>query len=220
MNRSLIIMSEKLGQIKEWALQIPAFTRLVLVASLPLSILALFSLSLSWWFLNVPYYTLQGFQSRLYAVWRLLTTDFVLPGVFDVRGSQLLTGLFFFAYTAEKAEWRLGTVRYIVYFLVNSNTHAALVIQVAFCFLMYILAVLPIIRYFLMCPSLGLWSLIMVEVYQIYMKDMDAQVKPFGLIEVKSLYVFVGISAIGFLAVWGWFWPLILGAGLGFLSEQ
>lgn len=55
-------MSEKLGQVKEWVSQVPSFTRFVLAASLPLSILSLLGLYFVWWFENVPYYTLQGFQ--------------------------------------------------------------------------------------------------------------------------------------------------------------
>lgn len=120
-SRLLLIMSEKLGQVKEWGSQVPSFTRFVLVASLPLSILSILGFSIAWWFTNVPYFTLQSLQCNSKVVWRLITTDFVLWRVYEVSCRQLLTGLFFFAYTAEKAEWRLGTVRYICYFLVNSN---------------------------------------------------------------------------------------------------
>lgn len=209
-----LIMSEKLGQVKEWVSQVPSFTRFVLAASLPLSLLSILGFSIAWWFVNVPYYTIQGLQGKVYSVWRLLTTNFVLWRLFD-----LLTGLFFFAYTAEKAEWRLGTVRYIWYFLVNSKLHSALLIQVAFCVLMYVFAVLPIVRYSLEEPSLGLWPLVMVEAYVLYMKDMNDQVKPFGLLQVRALFVFVGISVVGVLAVWFWIWPLALGAGVGFLRN-
>jgi len=55
-------MSEKLGQVKEWVSQVPSFTRFVLAASLPLSILSILGFSIAWWFENVPYYTLQGVQ--------------------------------------------------------------------------------------------------------------------------------------------------------------
>jgi hypothetical protein len=82
---------------------------------------------------------------------------------------------------------------------------------------MYVFAILPILRYSLEEPSLGLWPLVMVEAYSLYMKDMNAQVKPFGVIEVRALFVFAGISVIGVLAVWFWLWPLALGAGVGYL---
>ena len=152
-------------------------------------------------------------------MWRLVTTDFVLGRLFDVRSTQFLTGLFFFAYTAEKAEWRLGTVRYIWYFLMNSENYTALIIQVAFIVVMYVIAILPILRYYIVEPGLGLWPLIMVEAYILYMKNMNDKVKPFGLIEVRGLYVFIAISVIGVLAAWFWLWPLALGAGLGYLRK-
>jgi hypothetical protein len=114
-------MSAQLSQVKEWVSQVPSFTRFVLAAALPLSILSILGFSIAWWFVNVPYYTLQGLQRNFHLVWRLITTDFVLWRLFEVSDMQLITGLYFFAYTAEKAEWRLGTVRYIWYFVVNSN---------------------------------------------------------------------------------------------------
>ena len=85
---------------------------------------------------------------------------------------------------------------------------------------MYVFAILPILRYSIEEPSLGLWPLVMVEAYSLYMKDMNAQVKPFGFIEVRALFVFAGISVIGVLAVWFWLWPLALGAGVGFLRMK
>ena len=85
---------------------------------------------------------------------------------------------------------------------------------------MYVFAVLPIVRYSIEEPSLGLWPLVLVEAYSLYMKDMNSQVKPFGLIEVRSLFVFVGICVIAVLSVWFWIWPLALGVGLGFLRDS
>lgn len=85
---------------------------------------------------------------------------------------------------------------------------------------MYVFAILPILRYSIAEPSLGLWPLVMVEAYCLYMKDMDSRVKPFGLIELKALFVFAGISVIAVLAVWFWLWPLALGAGVGFLRMK
>lgn len=85
---------------------------------------------------------------------------------------------------------------------------------------MYVFAILPIVRYSIDEPSLGLWPLVLVEAYLLYMKDMNSHVKPFGLIEVRSLFVFVGICGIAVLSVWFWIWPLALGAGLGYLRKS
>lgn len=87
----------------------------------------------------------------------------------------------------------------------------------AFCVLMYVFAVLPITRYSIEEPGLGLWPLVMVEAYILYMKDMNDSVKLLGLLQAKALFVFVGFSVIGVLAVWFWIWPLAIGAGVGFL---
>lgn len=61
----LLIMSEKLGQGKEWVSQVPSFTRFVLAASLPLSILSILGFSIGWWFANIPYFTLQSAQRNV-----------------------------------------------------------------------------------------------------------------------------------------------------------
>ena len=120
-NDNNLSLSEKVTKI--WG-NIPLFIKFFLLTTFLFYILNLFLKNISFYFSNIPYYTLSYFQ-----IWRLITTVFISTNLF-----KLLLGLFCWLKYASSLEYSIGTIKYMSIFFINT-----FFIQIIFCILKYIL---------------------------------------------------------------------------------
>lgn len=111
--------SEKIFKI--WS-NIPFFMKFFLLTTLIFYILNLFIKRVSFYYSNIPYYTIYYFQ-----IWRLITTVFISTNLF-----KLFLGLLCWVKYGSSLESSIGTVKYMIIFF--SNT---LFIQLLYCLLKY-----------------------------------------------------------------------------------
>ena len=116
-----LALSERL--IKIWG-NIPFFIKFFLFTTFLFYILNFFLKNISFYFSNIPYYTISYFQ-----IWRLITTVFISTNLF-----KLFLGLFFWLKYALSLESSIGTIKYMSIFFINTFC-----IQIIFCILKYIL---------------------------------------------------------------------------------
>ena len=120
-NDSNLSLSERITKI--WS-NIPFFMKLFLLTTLFFYLLNLFIKNISFYFSNIPYYTIFYFQ-----LWRLLTTIFISTNLF-----KLFLGLFCWFKYASSLETSIGTVKYMAIFVLNT-----FLIQILYCILKYCL---------------------------------------------------------------------------------
>ena len=97
----------KLGKI--W-LNIPLFIKCYFIITIVLYILNLKLTFISYFFINVPYYTIFKFQ-----IWRLITSVFITTNIF-----QIILAFFVWVKYASLLETSLGTIKYTLIFLLNT----------------------------------------------------------------------------------------------------
>ena len=100
-------MKLKLGKI--W-LNIPLFIRCYFIITIVLYILNLKLTFISYFFINVPAYTILKFQ-----IWRLITSVFITTNIF-----QIILAFFVWVKYASLLETSLGTIKYTLIFLLNT----------------------------------------------------------------------------------------------------
>lgn len=193
-------------RLKDWWVNIPAYTRLILYVTLFVYALTWISLYFIIFFVNTPYSVIREFQ-----FWRLFTFSYVPSGILNL----ILEMISFLPYSC-RAERRLGTSKYFVYFLLNSVMIGAL-----YSLSLFILSLIPIGYFELLAysNSAGLWPIIMMEMVIQSNKNPD-QATQFFLcpIQMKSKYFpFVFLIIFSFLGV---FWELIFGLMFGYLRKR
>lgn len=137
-----------------WA-GVPLFVRFVVVSTVCFYFANLFIPYVSYFLANVPLFTLFYFQ-----IWRLLTTVLISTSIFNILFA-------FLAWVSEaiRLEQTIGTVRYSLYFLINS-----VLIQALYSITLLILVPLlgkQILSRNVMFGSVdnsGLWPVIMCEI--------------------------------------------------------
>lgn len=110
---------EKISKI--WS-NIPFFMKFFLLTTLIFYLLNLLIKNISFYFSNIPYYTIFYFQ-----LWRLLTTVFISTNLF-----KLFIGLICWLKYASSLETSIGTVKYMTIFILNT-----FFIQILYCLLKY-----------------------------------------------------------------------------------
>ena len=105
----------------------PLFLRLITCITIIIYILNLFVTSISFYFSNIPYYTILKFQ-----LWRIISTIFITTNIFNI----ILFLLFWVKYASE-LESSIGTIKYILLFIMNS-----ILIQIIYCFISCLIAFL------------------------------------------------------------------------------
>ena len=152
------------GQLHTWWKEVPIFTRLILYISLLLSTILLISPLVAFWTVLFPAHFLDHFY-----LWQVLTFPYQ-----SLKFLQLLFTMIAYLPTACITERRLGTVRYISFFIITNAilgllyvalTRAAAETGLAFFVTMYTVV-----------PFCGLWPLIMVEMVIRCNKDPDVLV--------------------------------------------
>ena len=101
------------------------FVKLVICSTVILYLINLIIPYVALLLADIPYYTIYYFQ-----IWRLFTTPFMTTGIFAV-----IFSIFFWYDKASKLEKEIGTIKYMLIFLMNS-----ICIQILYCILMLFLS--------------------------------------------------------------------------------
>ena len=88
----------------------PLFIKFVLFITLILYLINIFIPFISLIFANIPYYTIYYFN-----LWRLITTSFITTNILSI-----IFSIYFWYQEAVKLEREIGTVKYMLIFLMNS----------------------------------------------------------------------------------------------------
>ena len=89
---------------------IPLFIKCYFIITIVLYILNLKLTFISYFFINVPSYTILKFQ-----IWRLITSVFITTNIF-----QIILAFFVWVKYASLLETSLGTIKYTLIFLLNT----------------------------------------------------------------------------------------------------
>lgn len=111
-------------KIKELLSEIPFFIRFILIINLLFFILNLFTNYISFYFSNIPLYTISHYQ-----FWRLLTTSFITTNIIN-----MILGFIIWIKDAISLEKSIGTLRYIFIFISNS-----VFINLIYCSIIYLI---------------------------------------------------------------------------------
>ena len=105
----------------------PLFIKIVVCSTSILYLLNLLIPYISLILADIPYYTIYYIQ-----IWRLFTTPFMTTNILNV-----ILSFFFWLRDAVKLEKEIGTIKYMLIFLMNS-----LCIQIIYCLVMFLLSVI------------------------------------------------------------------------------
>ena len=109
-NKKEDIFSEiKIHLQRIWTI-IPLYIKIMSFSSIILYILNLFFKSISFYLSNIPLYTIYHYQ-----FWRILTSFLITTNIFNI-----ILGLIFWIREGSSMEARLGTLKYILIFLINN----------------------------------------------------------------------------------------------------
>ena len=116
--------SETWKKIKELLTEIPFFIHFIIIINILFFILNLFTDYISFYFSNIPLYTISHYQ-----YWRLFTTSFITTNIIN-----LILGFIVWIKDAISLEKSIGTLRYIFIFISNS-----IFINLIYCSIIYLI---------------------------------------------------------------------------------
>ena len=105
----------------------PLFIKIVVFSTIILYILNLFTQYVAFFLADIPYFTIFYIQ-----IWRLFTTAFMTTNILSI-----IFSLYFWFKDAVKLEKQIGTIKYMLIFLMNS-----ICIQIIYCILMFLLSLI------------------------------------------------------------------------------
>ena len=149
---------------------VPLFIRFILIVKIILFILNLLTNYISFYFSNLPSYTIYHYQ-----FWRLITTSFITTNLIN-----MLIGFLIWIKDAISLEKSLGTIRYILIFITNSIN-----INLMYCLFMFIfdhfsknktlLRNEPLVIY--KVNNSGIWPIIICEMTLLCLNNPDSPIK-------------------------------------------
>jgi len=152
--------------------------------------------------INIPIFVIQYFQ-----VWRIITAPFV-----SISLLGLLFSMLSYLPTAGRNERRLGTARYVAFFMINFT-----ILESTYTILLYALSFIPNFSMLSMSYTAGLWPLIMVEMVIRCNIDPDALTSLFLCpIQIKAKYMPWAFLLL-FSLFAGVLWDLLIGVLIGYL---
>jgi Eukaryotic integral membrane protein (DUF1751) len=193
------------SRLTAWWTTVPVFTRLVLYLTLILYTLSLFS-AIAWYLVLIPGNVIYG-----YYIWTIFTFPYINPSIFGIFFS-----LISYLPTASITERRLGTIRYMSFFI---QTNAIIGIVATGLIYLLSLAPLPILQNILGELFCGLWPIIMVEMVINFNKEPERLVQfmcfPFS---IKMKY-YPWMLFLFFSILFGILWSLLFGIIVGYLRN-
>ena len=166
-------------KIKTWWNSVPLFIKFIMIFTSILYILNLFIPYISFFFSNIPYYTIFKIQ-----IWRLITNAFIT--------TSLLNILFAFISWIKDAcalENSMGTIKYMLIFFINS-----ILIQIIYSFILILISIIiqnkSVLKLNLIGRNVennGLWPIIMSELTLLCMMNPESPMRVFFFpCEVKA----------------------------------
>ena len=168
-------------KIKTWWNSVPLFIKFIMISTSILYILNLFIPYISFFFSNIPYYTIFKIQ-----IWRLITNAFIT--------TSLLNILFAFISWIKDAcalENSMGTIKYMLIFFINS-----ILIQIIYSLILILISIIiqnkSVLKLNLIGRNVennGLWPIIMSELTLLCMMNPESPMRVFFFpCEVKAKY--------------------------------
>ena len=159
-------VKEKLGQI--W-INIPLFIKCYFIITIILFVLNIKLKCISFYLINIPYYTVFHLQ-----IWRLVTSVFVTTNIF-----QIILAFFVWIKYASLLETSLGTIKYTLIFFIN-----AICIQIANLFILstfYLINTKYFKPEFKYQKNCGIWGIVMCEMTLLCLSNPESPMKLFLL---------------------------------------
>lgn len=165
---------------KKWK-EIPLFIKTLLVITSILYIVNLPINYISFYLSNIPYYTIFNFQ-----IWRLLTSVFMTTSIFNI-----IFALFGWVKDASSLEISMGTIKYMLIFIINS-----LLIQVICTIIVGFLGLIISSPNFMKLgekdgrvENSGFWPIILCEITLLCMSNPDSSMRVLCFpCEIKAKY--------------------------------
>ena len=190
----------------------PLFIKFVLFTTLILYLLNSFMPFISFIFANIPYYTIYYFN-----LYRLITTSFITTNILSI-----IFSIYFWYQEAVKLEREIGTVKYMLIFLMNSFC-----IQLIYTLIMFLFSLFTVQSQSLLKKKItnlglrndGLWPILLCDLTLLCLSNPEEPQKfyflPFSL-KAKYYPIFLFIF---FIIISGFTFNLevLCGIGFGFL---
>lgn len=149
----------------------PFFVKIILFSTILFFIIGLFTQLISFYLVDIPYFTILHFQ-----IWRLITTPFITTGLLSI-----IFSLLFWYRDAVKQEQEKGTIKYILHFFMLS-----FFIQILYCSIMLILSIIIqnsiVLRIKMTMGGIrneGLWPILMCDLTLLCLSNPEQDMKFF-----------------------------------------
>ena len=155
-------LKEKLGQI--W-INIPLFIKCYFTITIIFFILNIKLKCISYYLINIPYYTVFHLQ-----IWRLITSVFITTNIF-----QIILAFFVWIKYASLLETSLGTIKYTLIFFIN-----AICIQIVNLFILstfYLINTKYFKPEFKYQKNSGIWGIVMCEMTLLCLSNPESPMK-------------------------------------------
>ena len=189
----------------------PLFIKIVVFSTIFLYILNLFTPYVAFYLADIPYLTIFYIQ-----IWRLITTSFMTTGILSI----IFSFIFWFR-DAVKLERKIGTIKYMLIFLINT-----IIIQILYCLLMFAISLIVQSSFALKMKitpngirNEGLWPILMCELTLLCLSNPDAPMKVFlfpCIIRAKY-YPLILFLVFTILSGFNIDFEVLCGIGYGFL---
>ena len=191
--------------------KMPLFIRIVIFSTIILYITNLIIPFISFILSDIPYYTLFYVN-----IWRLITNSFMTTGLLSI-----IFSLIFWYSDAVKLEKEIGTIKYMLIFLMNT-----LCIQVLYCTLMLILSLITQNKSFLKLKMVyfnkrpinsGLWPIAMCDLTLLCLSNPESSKKLFLLPCIVKAKYYPLFLLLLFSIINGLDYELFCAIGFGYL---
>ena len=149
----------------------PLFIKIVIFSTIILYLLNIISPYVAFYLADIPYLTIYYFH-----IWTLITNSFITTGIISI-----IFSLIFWYRDAVKLERQIGTVKYMLIFLMNSFC-----IQIIYCTIMFIIALVinnKIVLKLKVTPNgvvnSGLWPILMCDLTLLCLSNPEEPMKVF-----------------------------------------
>ena len=193
--------------------RLPFFIKIVVFSTLIFFLINLFTSYISFYLINIPYFTIFHFQ-----IWRLVTTPFITTGIINI-----ILSLLFWYRDAVKLEEEIGTIKYMFNFFIMS-----FFIQSLYCLLMLFISLIiqntVILRLKLNAGGLensGLWPILMCELTLLCLSNPDQEMRffCFPCIIKAKYYPLVLFCIFTIISGFNVDFEIICAIGYGFLYQ-
>ena len=160
---------------------IPLFVKIIILITILLSVLNIFFPGISFYFANIHYYTIYNFQ-----IWRIFITSLIMTNIINV-----IIAILFWVKHASNLEDIMGTIKYLLIFIVNST-----IIQIFSTAVFFVISIIIKNKNFLKnkinskgkVNNCGIWPYIVCELTLLSLSNPNHSVKFLFLPHFKAKF--------------------------------